>query len=91
MKEALQRVVQLRSKLDDTRAQRTRLDQRTAKITAEQARIRENMHRLQQNSDLYNRYVKKLDQQETELEILPRRSRASRIQKRNIGGNCKTI
>ena len=70
VKEALQRVVQLRSKLDDTRAQRTRLDHRTAEITAEHARIRENMQRLQQNSDLYNRYVKKLDQQETELEKL---------------------
>ncbi len=70
VKEALQRVVQLRSKLDDTRAQRTRLDQRTAEITAEHARIRENMQRLAQNSDLYTRYVKKLDQQETELEKL---------------------
>jgi len=70
VKEALQRVVQLRSKLDDARAQRTRLDHRTAEITAEHARIRENMQRLQQNSDLYTRYVKKLDQQETELEKL---------------------
>ena len=70
VKEALQRVVQLRSKLDDARAQRTRLDHRTAEITAEHARIRENMQRLPQNSDLYTRYVKKLDQQETELENL---------------------
>ena len=70
VKEALQRVVQLRSKLDDARAQRTRLDQRTSEITAEHTRIRENMQRLQQNSDLYTRYVKKLDQQETELEKL---------------------
>ncbi len=70
VKEALQRVVQLRSALDEIRAQKTRLDQRTAEITAEHARIRENMQRLQQNSDLYNRYVKKLDQQETELEKL---------------------
>jgi hypothetical protein len=28
------------------------------------------MQRLQQNPDFYNRYVKKLDQQETELEKL---------------------
>jgi hypothetical protein len=70
VREALQRVVQLRGKLDDARAQKTRLDQRTAEITAEHARIRENMQRLPQNSDLYNRYVKKLDQQETELEKL---------------------
>ena len=78
VKEALQRVVQLRSKLDDTRAQRTRLDQRTAEITAEHGRIRENMQRLQQNSDLYNRYVKKLDQQETELEKMRKEIEASK-------------
>jgi len=70
VKEALQRVVHLRSKLDDTRAQRTRIEQRIGEITAEHSRIRENMQRLQQSSDLYNRYVKKLDQQETELEKL---------------------
>ncbi len=70
VKEALQRVVQLRGKLDETRAQRTRLEQRIGEITVEHGRIRENMQRLQQNSDLYNRYVKKLDQQETELEKL---------------------
>ncbi|MCX5727391.1 MAG: hypothetical protein NTZ28_00855 [Nitrospirae bacterium] len=78
VKEALQRVVQLRSKLDDTRAQRARLDQRTAEITAEHGRIRENMQRLQQNSDLYNRYVKKLDQQETELEKMRKEIEASK-------------
>jgi hypothetical protein len=70
VKEALQRVAHLRSKLDETRTQRTRLDHRTAEITAEHTRIRENMQRLQQNSELYNRYVKKLDQQENELEKL---------------------
>ena len=70
VKEALQRVVQLRSKLDETHAQRTRLEQRIGEITTEHSRIRENMQRLQQNSDLYNRYVKKLDLQETELEKL---------------------
>lgn len=70
VKEALHRVVHLRSKLDEARAQRTRLEQRIGEITAEHSRIRENMQRLQQNSDLHNRYVKKLDQQETELEKL---------------------
>ena len=33
-----------------------------------QARMRENMGKLAQNSELYNRYVRKLDQQETELD-----------------------
>jgi len=70
VKEALQRVAHLRGKLDDIRAQRTRIEHRIGEITAEHSRIRENMQRLQQTSDLYNRYVKKLDQQETELEKL---------------------
>lgn len=36
----------------------------------EQGRIRENMARVAQNSELYGRYVRKLDQQETEIEGL---------------------
>ena len=90
VKEALQHVVRLRGKLDDARAQRTRLDHRTAEITAEHARIRENMQRLPQNSDLYNRYVKKLDQQETELEKLRKEIESSRTRRKNIGGSCRT-
>jgi hypothetical protein len=68
VKEALQKVVSLRNKLDDTRSQHARQEQRIAEITAEHSRIRDNMQRLQHNSELYNRYVAKLDQQETELE-----------------------
>jgi hypothetical protein len=70
VKDALQRVVSLRSKRDETRSQRTRLEQRIAEITAEHGRIRENMRELAQTSELYARYVRKLDQQETELEKL---------------------
>ena len=72
VKEALQKVVALRNKLEETRNQRTRQEQRIVEITSEHGRIRENMQRLQQNSELYNRYVKKLDQQETELEGIRR-------------------
>jgi hypothetical protein len=70
VKEALQKVVGLRDRLDTAVAERGRLDQRVKEITQEQSRIRENMARLGQTSELYNRYVKKLDQQETELESL---------------------
>ncbi len=72
VKEALQRVASLRSKLDETKAQRARGERRVTEITAEHARIRDNMQRLAQSSELYGRYVKKLDQQETELEKLRR-------------------
>jgi len=70
VKEALQKVVAFRNRVDQTAAQRGRLDQRIKEITQEQARIRENMARLAPNSELYNRYVSKLDQQESEIEKL---------------------
>jgi hypothetical protein len=68
VKQALQRVSTLRDKLDQTVQQRRRFEQQIQEITQEQSRMRENMGRLAQNSELYNRYVRKLDQQETELD-----------------------
>ena len=70
VKSALQHVASLRDRLNQTIADRGRREQRITEITQEQARIRENMAKLSQNSELYTRYVKKLDQQETELENL---------------------
>ena len=61
-----------------TPAERARREQRVDEISQEQARIRENMGKLAPNSELYNRYVKKLDQQETELEEPPQGDRSSR-------------
>jgi hypothetical protein len=70
VKEALQRVVALRDRLSQTASRRNGLEQRMKEIGQEQTRIRDNMGRLAHTSELYNRYVKKLDQQETEMEKL---------------------
>lgn len=70
VREALQRAVALRERVSQTAGERSRREQRIKEITDEQARIRENMARLSQQSELYNRYVKKFDQQETDLEKL---------------------
>jgi hypothetical protein len=72
VKDALQKVIALRDRADQTGAHRSRLEQRIKEITQEQGRIRENMGRVSQNSELYGRYVRKLDQQETEIEGLRR-------------------
>jgi hypothetical protein len=72
VKEALRKAVDLRDRLDQTVARRSRLEQRVKEIAEEQARIRENMGRLPQSSDLYARYVMRLGQQETEIEGLRR-------------------
>jgi hypothetical protein len=67
---ALQKVVELRDRLEQTRAQRSRLEQQISDIFQEQTRIRQNMAQLAQNSELYQRYVRKFDQQESTIETL---------------------
>ncbi len=70
VKRALEKVVSLRDGVSKVTAEKNRREQRVNEISQEQSRIRENMSRLNQSSELYQRYVKKLDQQETELENL---------------------
>ncbi len=72
IKSVLERLVTMRNALGELTAARTRGEQRVAEITQEHARIRENMARLDTGSELYVRYIKKLDEQETELETLRR-------------------
>jgi hypothetical protein len=69
-REALHKAAALRDRIGQTSTRRGQLEQRLREIAQEQSRIRENMAKLPQNSELYSRYVKKLDQQETESEKL---------------------
>ncbi len=70
IKQALQKVLALRKQLDVTVEQRQQREQHIRDITDEQKRIRQNMERLARNSELYTRYVTKLDQQESKIESL---------------------
>ncbi|HKQ49540.1 MAG TPA: DUF4139 domain-containing protein [Phycisphaerae bacterium] len=70
MKQALTRIVHLRSALDQTRRQMESLTNDFNTISTEQSRIRENMKVLSQTSDVYRRYEKKFDEQETDIEKL---------------------
>jgi hypothetical protein len=70
VKTALEKVVSLRDASSQTSDEINRREKRVNEITQEQSRIRENMTRLNQSSELYSRYVKTLDRQETELEEL---------------------
>jgi hypothetical protein len=67
VKDALARLVVLKQKLADTAAQRARLEARVNEIEADQGRIRSNMDRLSQASELYKKYVKTLTDQEEEI------------------------
>jgi hypothetical protein len=67
VKAALQKLSDLQQKAADTAAQRALKEQRVSDISNDQSRIRANMDRLSQGSDLYKRYVKTLSDEEDEL------------------------
>ena len=70
VKSVLEQVVRMQNRISETRSERTRREKRIAEITQEQTRIRDNMARLDSSSELFARYIKKFDDQETELENL---------------------
>ena len=70
VKEALEKVVSMRNALSDLQRRRGQIERQINEISQEQTRIRDNMKVLAQNSELYGRYIKKFDQQETQMEGL---------------------
>jgi hypothetical protein len=70
VREALEKVVNMRNSLTETQRHVEQVNQQINEIAQEQSRIRENMKVLAQNSELYTRYLKKFDEQETQTEGL---------------------
>ncbi len=68
VQQALREVLRRKREIESLAVEQQQLEQQIAAISQEQARIRENMAQLERNSDLYNRYVKKLNSQEDEVE-----------------------
>lgn len=68
VKDALREIVKRRGAIEKVVTERTTLEQQIAAISEEQSRIRENMTRLERNSELYTRYVKKFGEQEDQIE-----------------------
>jgi hypothetical protein len=70
VKAALKSVIEQKQAIQEVARQRAQKEQQIRTISEEQARIRENMGRLDHNTDLYKRYVKKFSDQEDEIEKL---------------------
>lgn len=70
VKAALEKLVQMRQALEVLQRDIAARETEIREITAEQGRIRDNMRSAPQNSDLFARLLKKLDDQETRLEQL---------------------
>jgi hypothetical protein len=68
IKEALHEVKSRKAELADLNRRKAQVDEQIATIGQEQARIRQNMEAIAENTDLYNRYVMKFTEQEDEIE-----------------------
>ena len=80
VKEALERVVTLRTELDTVTRQRTRLEQQRTEAVAEQGRIRENLKTLDKNTDAYQRQLKSFDEVDARIADLGKQVAAARDQ-----------
>jgi hypothetical protein len=78
VKEALSQALALKAKADATMKQIGREEQALKVIEDDQARMRNNMARVPQTAEAYKRYLKKFDDQETEIEN--RRSKIAKLQ-----------
>jgi hypothetical protein len=68
VRDALSKAAQMKSALTDLQRQIDQKNQLVQQVTAEQARIRENMKTVNQQSEYYTRLLKKLNDQETQIE-----------------------
>ncbi len=74
---AIRRAASMQARINDLAETIAELDRETNAISDDQNRIRNNMGRIDRNSQLYGRYVAKLDTQEDRLEaILTEREQA---------------
>jgi hypothetical protein len=79
VREALEKVVQLRTELSQVVQRRTQTEQEVKEAVEEQARIRENLKTVLQNTDAYKRQLTKFDELETQIEQL--RDRLAQLRK----------
>ena len=75
--EAVRKAAGMQAAFNDTERQINQLNEQTSAISTEQNRIRENMGKVERTSELYKRYVTKLNDQETELENINERRTAA--------------
>ncbi len=74
--DAVAKAAEIKGRMNDLQERISRLNNESSEITNEQGRIRANMNAVDNRTDLYGRYMTKLNEQETRLEDI-REQRAS--------------
>jgi hypothetical protein len=68
VKEALARAIELRGKMAETQRELQQVERQLGVITQDQDRLRKNLHEMPKEAVAYKRYLKKFDDQETQIE-----------------------
>lgn len=83
VKEGLRKAVGMRTALEQTAAVLKDLNAQLKEISEEQSRLRTNMDKLPQTSELYKRYLGKLDTAETTLEKVQAQAKEKETEERS--------
>jgi hypothetical protein len=75
VKEALTRAVALRGKMAETQRELQQVERQLRTITEDQDRLRKNLHEMPREAVAYKRYLKKFDDQETQIEQLQKQQK----------------
>jgi hypothetical protein len=68
VKQALGQAIELKSKVNDTSRELAQLQKQLKDITDDQVRLRANLKEMPSTAEAYKRYLKKFDDQETQIE-----------------------
>jgi hypothetical protein len=90
MKQAFDRISQIRSTMNDAMRREAALEQERGEITTEQDRIRQNLGSLDRTSELAVRLTRKLGDQETRLDAITGEIAAARSQAQKARAELET-
>jgi len=76
VKTALSKAIELKGKVSDTQRELAQLQKQLKDITDDQMRLRANLREMPSTAEAYKRYLKKFDDQETQIEDFQKRIKA---------------
>jgi hypothetical protein len=76
VKQALGKAMELKAKVNDAAREIAQLQKQLNDITTDQGRLRANLREMPQTAEAYKRYLKKFDEQETQIEDFQKRIKA---------------
>ena len=81
---AFREAARIQAEINNTQKSIAQLDAETSEISKDQSRVRQNMNSINRNSDLYTRYIRKFDEQETRIEQIHTKRKSEQERLNNL-------